>query len=282
MKLSKLLMLVAVVALGGSSCAHRKDAKAFEKAFEGSTGESISLVKLHTETDGYAVFMKDSTGEFFAANVDKFDRKNNMTYEQFMAIAVPGVDVVSSLTEKSEIRYEAVEHSYWVSTGGDWEWDEYDNEWEWEESGYWESYTTWEPYTYTWYEGGGFRFETNGNVSKDLETIAAQTSDASKRLLSEAISANYGLSEERSLQLANLAVAWNKLEDSREMTDADKAVFSKEALGASLKDFEKAMEKSAKGDKSDYNALLKKAGETNGVSPEHAEKILTDLFEVAQ
>lgn len=274
----KILMLAAVLALGTTGCAHRKNAKAFEKAFESANGVQIEVVKLHTETDGYAVYKNKSTGEYFAVNVDKFDRKNGMTYEQFLQIAIPNVDIVNSLTEKSEIRSYQVSHDEWVSTGGYWDWDEEYEEWDWVETGYWHTYYTTEYYTYYWYEGNGFRFETASSASKDLESIAASTSEASKAGLADAISMRYGLSEERSLKLADLAVAWNKIEGSREMTEADRAVFSKEALGASVTDFEKALEKKAKGNPSDYKSLIQKAANQNSTSPEQAEKILNDLF----
>lgn len=268
----------ALLLLAASGCAHRKNAKAFEKAFEGANGVGIELVKLHTETGGYAVYRNQATGEYFAVNVDKFDRKNGMTYEQFVSIAVPGIDIVNSLQQFSETRSYQVQHTEWVSTGGYWEYD-YDTDSDYYvETGYYDTYYTTEYYTYVWYEGNGFRFETGTSASKDLESIAAGAADASKGLLADAISMRYGLSEDRSLQLANLAVAWNKIENSREMTDADKAVFSKEALGADLGQFEKAIESKAKGDQSQYQSLIQKAAKLNGTSPERAEQILSDLF----
>lgn len=126
-----------------------------------------------------------------------------------------------------------------------------------------------------WYTG--LVFEEGSPTSKDLAKVAAFKQEVRVQKSAKKIQADFGLSENRSREVAKLAVQLADAPKSS-MTNSDYDNFSKELLGSSITQFNSAMKKSAEGDASALNNLLDKAAQVNGVGPEHMNKIVSGLF----
>jgi hypothetical protein len=123
----------------------------------------------------------------------------------------------------------------------------------------------------------GTLFEETSATSKDLEKMAALKQELTIQKSAKKIEASYGLSADRSREVARLAVQL-KQTPKASMTDADYDAFSKEILGSSITDLKSAVNKKLQGDSSAMDSLVEQAAEVNGVGPEHMNKIINDLF----
>ncbi len=272
-----MLMCITVVA-----CGHKKDAKSFEKALEASTGESYTIAKLDTEKGKYVVYKNDVTGEYVAFNMDKWDRKNMTTVAQYMAAgAVEGVDIVKNLLKTTEW----IESGYWESVYDTWyeTYEYYDEDCEcWEtETEYYSVYVG-EVYVdtshwYTYYTGGGFRFDNTSAQSKDLETIAALKEEVAEKFMSHKLQSEFSLSANRASELAKLAGRYQKLENSRELTASEKDTFALSALGVSMTQVEAALKSKAEGNDSRFNALMETAAKVNNTTPEQIGQFFNEM-----
>lgn len=128
-----------------------------------------------------------------------------------------------------------------------------------------------DPYTGTF-------FEEHSATSKDLEKMAALKQELLVKKSADKVAASFGLSAERSREVARLAVQL-KQSPKASMTDADYDQFSKEILGSSLSDVKAAASAQAAGNNAAMEAVLDKAAEVNGVGPEHMNKIISGLFQ---
>jgi len=108
---------------------------------------------------------------------------------------------------------------------------------------------------------------------KDLELMGANLEEYQNQNLGEALSINYGLSVERSQEVARLITQYKKLSTKRSLTPTEKNYFSHELLGT---DYEKALGSLTTGQ--DLDGLLEKAADINGTSPEAVSSILSEIF----
>ncbi len=127
----------------------------------------------------------------------------------------------------------------------------------------------------------GIVFEETSANSKDLEKLSALKEEFNVKASAEHIQSVFGLSVERSREVARLAVQLKNTPKSS-MTDADYDNFSKELIGSSITDVKAALQKQTQGDSTDLNSLIDKAATANGVGPEHMNKIITGLFQVSK
>ena len=123
----------------------------------------------------------------------------------------------------------------------------------------------------------GLTFEEGSASSKDLAKLASFKQALAVDKSASKIAASFGLSDERSHEVAKLAVQLATA-DKKSMTDKDYDNFSKELLGSSITSFKAAMQKSAEGDARDLSNLIDKAAAVNGVGPEHMNEIVSGLF----
>ena len=275
----RLLSLSLVMAFGLSACSkERVAAKSFEKFYKDQTGETIKIEKLFTLVDGVTVFKNKGTGEYVAFNTAKFNKDTMTTLDQYLAVANQPSDVVHNLTERAVTT--TVEHyheAHW-ETEQDPIYDNNGNQTGYVEHSYYvEGYYTETSSTVYYYDGGGFTFSENNSQNKDLDAIAANIEDANNAGIANSIVAKFGLSEERAESLANLAVNYANLENSRRLTTADKEVFAKKALNLSFNDLQSAYKSSAQGNSARYNTLISQAAQFNGMSPEKARELM-DLY----
>ncbi len=124
-------------------------------------------------------------------------------------------------------------------------------------------------------------FEETSGSSRDLEKLAALKEEYNVQASAAHIQSQFGLSMERSREVARLAVQLKNTPKSS-MTDADYDNFSKELIGSSITDVKAALQKQVQGDSSDLNSLIDKAAQANGVGPEHMNQIINGIFQTAR
>ncbi len=98
------------------------------------------------------------------------------------------------------------------------------------------------------------------------------------RQISGQVAVKFGLSQERSMQVAKLSAHWNKLGSSRALTEKDVDQFSTKLLGASVLDLEKAIKQSQLGNISKLEEFVAKAAEVNDTTPEQISGIVAHIF----
>ena len=239
-------------------------AKKFEKILESSTGQDQTLAKLWTEKSGYVVFKNESTGEYTAYNLDKYNKKKMKSYDAYLS-ATTSLDVVANLASAQEWKVEG--HYYETSsTSTSCDSDGYCTDTtttdEWIDTSHW----------YTFYTGGGFRFENNTTASRDLDSLAAIREEMALQYISHQLTSEFALSGNRADELAKLAWRYNKLESRRELTADEKNLFAMESLGVSFAKVESAVRNRATGSAESYQDLLKKASQHNRTTPEEMNR----------
>ncbi|MBY0515924.1 MAG: hypothetical protein K2P81_03375 [Bacteriovoracaceae bacterium] len=125
---------------------------------------------------------------------------------------------------------------------------------------------------------GRLIFEESSMSSKDLEKRAAATERYLVGEMGKQISAHFGLSQERALKVAKVSNLWRKYSSTRAITDEDANAFSEALIGVNLKEVERAVKESMKGETSSLNALLQQAAVVNGTSPENVSRIMNQVF----
>jgi hypothetical protein len=91
------------------------------------------------------------------------------------------------------------------------------------------------------------------------------------------LKAQFGLSDERSREVARLAVQLAGT-NKKAMTDKDYDAFSKELLGTTIGKFQSAMKAAREGNAASMNSIIETAAQVNGVGPEHMNQIMNGLF----
>lgn len=266
-----MIILFAAIAV---SCENKeKDARAFEKILENSSGQDHSLAKFSTEQKGFMVFKNEVTGEYTAYNLSHFDRKDVTSYDAYLASAA-STDVVGNLS----VNQEWVVSGHWYEESTTNTYCDQDN-YCWSETTY---YTTdvWvdTSHWYTFYTGGGLRFDNTNPQSKDLETLAALEEDLALKIISYQLGSEYSLSSHRADQMARLALRYQRLENKRELTESEKGIFAMEALGVSLTQVENSLRARAQGHEAQFEDLLETAARVNQTTPEQIGRFFEDYI----
>ncbi len=122
-------------------------------------------------------------------------------------------------------------------------------------------------------------FEATESSPRDLEKAAAFIEEMKVHTMSTNLSAEFGLSEERSLRVAKLASQWERLSKSRAMTAADSDVMAKEIIGTNLREMDEAYMEMIQGNGAHFDTLMTRAAQVNDVSPEQFNQIAARLFQ---
>lgn len=276
-KLFALLSILFVLV----SCGHRKDANSFEDLLESATGDDFQIVKLNTLNAGYVVYQNQRTGEFVAYNLNKFDRKGDMTYAQYLA-AADSNDVVVGLDHFSQVELDYIPH-YETDVWYEWElvWDPYLDDYVWEEVRYEETYTWYEEVWVTrhYYEGSGFVFEIGTKEdSKDLEKIGGLIEQAQVNDIATQLEKSFGLSEGRAMKVGKMLKNFQDVTNKRGMTNEDLSLLGKEILGTDINKLKAAYKKSIEGEKEDMDKLIEQAAELNEIDPEHMSALMNQYL----
>ena len=121
-------------------------------------------------------------------------------------------------------------------------------------------------------------FEKTEASTKDMEKVAAIAEAYQVETMASNIAAQFGLSDDRSIKIAQLAASWNKLSKTRALTNSDADAFSQELAGVSITDMNNAEQAMADGNTVPLNSILMKAAEVNGTTPENMSTIMMKLF----
>ncbi len=122
-------------------------------------------------------------------------------------------------------------------------------------------------------------FEKVQGSGKDLDKARALVESMQSDAMAQNIAANFGLSYDRSVQIAKMAQSWNKLSKTRAMTDADAdGVIQKMTgvTGEAMKSAETAMIQY--GNHAPMDAILNTAAQVNGTTSENMSAIMNQLF----
>ena len=122
-------------------------------------------------------------------------------------------------------------------------------------------------------QGNPELYSENTSSIKDLEGLAAKLENQSAEMLSDKLSAQYGLSNDRADVVAKNIFAYNKLSSKRALTKKEKDFFANELLGAN---YNQVMNSFSSG--VGVENLLEKAADVNGTSPEQVSAIINELF----
>jgi hypothetical protein len=117
-------------------------------------------------------------------------------------------------------------------------------------------------------------FSENIGSLKDLELMGSRVEENNAIDLGEKLAAQYGLSEERGLEVAKTVSVYNKLTSKRALTPREMDQFTNKLLGVNYKDAERGIKS---GDQDEFNALMEKAADVNGTSPEAVSAIIKDM-----
>lgn len=118
-------------------------------------------------------------------------------------------------------------------------------------------------------------FSENATAPKDLELMGAKVEDNNAVEVGERLATQYGLSADRSQEIAKTMSAYNKLISKRALTAYEKNQFSTTLLGVDYNTAEKGLKS---GDSDDFDSLMEQAAETNGTSPEAVSAIIKDMI----
>ncbi len=134
--------------------------------------------------------------------------------------------------------------------------------------------TVYDNYDGTYGDIYGNLFEKTSSSPKDLAKVAAiaEVSQINKR--AEFLNAEFALSMERSKEVARLTTHWKKA-SLKGMTSAEHNSFSTELLGFSITDAKNSVQNEGQ---SGIDSLVNAAADANGITPEHASKLMTKIF----
>lgn len=232
-----------------------------------SEGLSYTLVKADTQQQGYIV-VQEGDGTYEAFDVDNW---------------TPGTSVSTFLADYSQLA-PAGNNTYIanVSSG-------YENI-VWVPSGYW-SYDASGDYIYTdtssnvdegWVDTSStLTFEVAQPSTKDLQKLAAFKQAYAIEASSKKVQQKFGLSLERSTQVAKLAL---QVKNTPKMSDDDYDSLSKQLLGVPVSKLDAAIQKTQNNDSTasdDINDIINQAATTNGVGPEEARSLLNSMTGVS-
>lgn len=123
-----------------------------------------------------------------------------------------------------------------------------------------------------------FLLEETVPSTKDLEKIGALQEEIIRTKISESLTIEFGLSEERSEQISRLVQNWSKISNKRKMTSVDANLFVGEIIGTDIENAENVYKKHIEGDSSAYEDMIKNAAQANSISPEHMSDLVNELL----
>lgn len=125
---------------------------------------------------------------------------------------------------------------------------------------------------------GQLLFSEASVTNKDTLKKAAVVEQYLVVEMAKQVKGKFGLSAERSLQVAKAANHFRKQVSARALTAEDTQAYAEEIVGSNFNAIGKAFESSMKGDVSSLNSIMEKAAQKNGTTPEKMTEIVTKLF----
>ena len=124
----------------------------------------------------------------------------------------------------------------------------------------------------------GIQFSQTAMNNHDRMKAAALVEALEVQKATEVLTSEFGLSQDRSQEIARLAVSLAKA-DKDAMTDADYDEFAQEVFGQSMTEFKSAIEAKVNGDDSAFEQAMAVAADKNNVTSEHMSEIANMLMQ---
>ena len=121
-------------------------------------------------------------------------------------------------------------------------------------------------------------FEKTTASSKDLDKAAALVESYRVETMAANLASEFGLSNDRSIEVAKLAASWSKLAKTRALTNSDADAFAQQLAGVNFAQINSADQAMMNGSMNEMNAIITKAAEVNGTTSENMSAIMTKLF----
>ena len=221
----------------------------------------VTLVKKSTLQSDYVVIYDPYTDTYDAIDIENYNPNYDNAADYYYSNSARGFFDLDIIPGHYETDYDYTIVGYDEYGDAVWGYEPYDV---WVETRY-EDYAT------------GTLFEKVHAGSKDLAKIVALKEAAVIQKSAEFISSEFGLSLDRSKELAGLQAHWKKA-SKKAMTAAEVDSFSSELLGFSLSDGIAAYTASVEGNEAELNNLIAQSASVNGITPEHATNLMTKVF----
>ncbi len=219
---------------------------------------NVSLVKKDTEQSNYIVIYDPLYDSYDAINIANYDPIYDNAVDYYNDYSYASYYDLIKIPGHYEERWDSVILYYDAYGDPVWGYEYYDV---WVETSYEDYYT-------------GIIFEKVEATAKDLAKVSAIAEVAELKKSAQFISSEMGLSLERSSEVARLVKNWKK-SSKKGMTNAELDSFSTELLGFSITAGKEAVMSE---DTASLESLVNQAAETNGITPEHAGKLMTKMF----
>ena len=280
----KKVCLLGMLVLG-ASCG-QSNADKFIQGLESSTGKDYSIIRLAGRNghSSFTVIKNTTTGKTWAVNVDDYAASgmNAMDYFSTGGNNVVKITSVGSHVEYStEERYFSNDQAYEAIIYHGWKLDtaHYNNSLLGGYTGNQSLYYRETPYEVTDYTGSnGMVFDTNLDSGKDLESLGANVESLGNEELIYNLEENYGLSEKRAASVAKITSSFKKIQNKRSLTDKEMNIYTQKVLGVDYSAGKKALEKHIQGDSADMEAMMERAADMNGTSPEAVTELVGEYL----
>lgn len=233
---------------GGGGVTHNELAQQFANRLNASGNVSVSLVKTSTLQYDYIVIYNQYTREYVAINIGNYSPSQD-AYEFYNANRGQfyyDLDFIPAHSEYDSV-YRSSCQCYVL-----------------EETRIPNRYR--DPIT-------GVTFEKAEASPRDVVRMAALKEAAEIDTAATMLRSDFGLSLERSQEVATLSQAWKKA-GGKDLTAAEHDAFAKEILGFTITE---AQAKVRNGSAEGIDSLLQRAADANGTSPEHVRQIMNSL-----
>ncbi len=127
-------------------------------------------------------------------------------------------------------------------------------------------------------DAAGNIYSEAGESKKDLEAIGANVEKMEAKELANVLSTSFGMSEDRSFEVAKLTKAYQKIASKRSLTEMEKNHFSSDLLGVNYNDALNAFKNKLQGNGASYEDMIEKAAAKNGTSPEAISMVVEGLL----
>ena len=119
--------------------------------------------------------------------------------------------------------------------------------------------------------------EKNGSI-KDVESLGSRIKNIESEELAEVLTLEFGLSEQRSEEVAKIKTSYDKISSNRELTLKERNQMTMRLLGVDLKSAKNALERRIQGSNEDYNMFIERSSEFNNIDPEALTEMVSEIL----
>jgi hypothetical protein len=222
---------------------------------------SVTMVKTNTLEYDYIVIYDPYTDSYDAIDIGAYDPSYDNAADYYFdnsGNSFFNLNIIDGHYD-SDLVYEFVGYDYYG-------YEMYD----------YVQYDTWIPTRYA-DPYSTYIFEKTASTPKDLAKVAALKEVAVLAKTAKHLSSSFGLSLDRGKEIARLTAHWKK-SSIKGMTNAEQDTFSTELLGFSITAGKAAAKQATEGNLTGVQELVDQAAKANGITPEHATKLMTKVF----